>query len=82
MDPERDGLVRKWRELIDADRSRHELGLKEDEKQVQPGRLMELFRQAGAWQVNNSRRSGQGPWKIASYVPLIIVWSLLLEGRN
>lgn len=79
VDPERDVLVRKWRELIDADRSRAEVGLKEDERQaMRPGRLVELFRQAGSWQVMNmnkhmdetgrkrGRGNGKGPWRIAS----------------
>lgn len=64
-------MIRKWRELIDADRTRAEVGLRDDERQaVKPGRLVELFKQAGVWQVMHGRKGGKGPWKVASCVSI------------
>lgn len=35
------------------------------------GRLEELFRQAGAWQILKSRRRGDGPWTLHRLASLL-----------
>jgi hypothetical protein len=46
-------------------------------------RLVELLKQAGAWQVMNARRRGDGPWTLNRFVLLILSClcvSLLYRG--
>lgn len=66
---EREKLVSTWRELVkqvDGDVT-HEDGEAGPSRQrhVGAGRLEELFRQAGAWQVERARQRGAGPWTIS-----------------
>lgn len=80
---EREKLVTTWRELIkhlevDGEGSGPgaggggggrggEGGMRQ---QVDAGRLEELLKQAGAWQIQRARQRGTGPWTITRYVSL------------
>lgn len=74
--PEREKLVAMWKEmgqsadhgndevLGDKDRDRGE----RERAHVKPGRLVELLKQAAAWQVGRGRRRGDGPWMVSRWV--------------
>jgi hypothetical protein len=54
-----------------------------ERKRGSKGRLVELLKQAGAWQVMNARRRGDGPWTLNRFVLLILSClcvSLLYRG--
>lgn len=62
---EREKLVGMWREMMksvvaEGDNANTESSSVRRGK----GRLEELFRQAGAWQVMKSRGRGDGPWTL------------------
>jgi COMPASS component SWD3 len=62
---EREKLVGTWREMMkstDTDSTSTEQGHGRGRRNVKPGRLVELLKQAGAWQVQRARRRGSGPW--------------------
>lgn len=46
-----------------------------DRRRGREGRLEELLRQAGAWQVLNARRRGDGPWTLNRSVLLAFSFS-------
>ena len=56
-----------------------------DRRKGREGRLVELLRQAGAWQVLNARRRGDGPWTLNRSVLLAFSFScrsgFLLHGK-
>lgn len=73
VEPEREKLVGMWRDLVEAEHLRPSTGglnaasgSMDLKGRVGEGRLVELLRQAGAWQVQQCSRRGRGPWRVAS----------------
>jgi hypothetical protein len=62
---EREKLVRMWREMMRSVVTEIPEG---EGRRGGKGRLEELLRQAGAWQVLKARRRGVGPWTLHSLV--------------
>jgi hypothetical protein len=62
---EREKLVGIWREMMKSvvSESGSSHGGAEG-RRVREGRLLELLRQAGAWQVGKARMRGDGPWTL------------------
>ena len=75
-----------WREMMKSvdvpNTSANDIG---DRRRGREGRLVELLRQAGAWQVLNARRRGDGPWTLNRSVLLAFSFScpsvFLLHGK-
>ncbi|ORX33747.1 WD40-repeat-containing domain protein [Kockovaella imperatae] len=66
--PEREKLVGMWRDLVESSGSTRE-GMNDEEGRAiraPRGRLLELFKQAAAWQVSNVRMKGKQPWTVRS----------------
>lgn len=61
--PEREKLVGMWKELTEGVPIGDAFGEKE---KVDQGRLVQLMRQAVAWQVGNTKRRGEKPWRVKS----------------
>jgi len=64
---EREKLVGTWREMMkstDTGSTSTEQSHGRGKRNVKPGRLVELLKQAGAWQVQRARRRGSGPWTL------------------
>jgi hypothetical protein len=62
---EREKLVGTWREMmksVDMDTGTDTNTEQKTRRNVKAGRLVELLKQAGAWQVQRARRRGSGPW--------------------
>ena len=75
--PEREKLVAMWRELTEVRSgevgsvSGSGAGAGEgvlEKVSVAPGRLVELLRQAAAWQVHIARKKGRTPWTVTTWV--------------
>jgi COMPASS component SWD3 len=79
---EREKLVGMWREMMKSVTVVEKEGSAgdSDRKRGSRGRLVELLRQAGAWQVMNARRRGDGPWTLNRSVLPFSVFLLLREG--
>lgn len=80
VEPEREKLVGMWRDLVEAEHLRPASSGSDVGRVVagshgtaEGGRLVQLLKQAGAWQVQHSRRRGKGPWRIASYVSGVLL---------
>jgi COMPASS component SWD3 len=80
---EREKLVGMWREMMKSVTvtavENNSAGNSEGERGSK-GRLVELLKQAGAWQVMNARRRGDGPWTLNRSVLPFSVFLLLREG--
>lgn len=52
--------------MVDAEKGRAELG-EQEKRLIPPGRLVELLKQAGGWQVERCKRGRNGgPWRVPS----------------
>jgi hypothetical protein len=80
---EREKLVGTWRELMkdipgdelkDKDKEKDDnangSGNEKSTRWVGQGRLEELIRQAGAWQVQQARQRGSAPWTLRRWVQI------------
>lgn len=78
VEPEREKLVGLWRDLVESEHLRPgpNTGSSVNGASLCEGRLVQLLKQAGAWQVQQSTRKGKGPWRISSllqdYHPLTL----------
>jgi hypothetical protein len=71
VEPEREKLVGMWRDLVDAEHLRPAgsgatSATPGGAGKIEQGRLVQLLKQAGAWQVQQCTRRGRGPWRVAS----------------